>query len=237
MPKKSITPFTYYTFRYDFPNEDMIDKVMNCIKRLFPKYAIFREISDEVEKPHLQGKIGVALSLIQARKNLQADMPGVFVKTNYSLKEITKPEGYDGYIAKHGNVVGCNIDTFTPEFIQEQVDKHKQLKTAFESKKQKKESTTTFTQKVMADFILKFPIETDHIRSPFYKPNDYEKKVYDNACRTLLKFILKRLGDVVKVFDDNVLQRMYTGIKNGILQADEKCCEEVVNMYENRIQL
>lgn len=170
------------------------------------------------------------------RKNLRADLPNVFEGTNYSISNIDDDIAYNSYIAKEGNLVASNIDTFTPEFIQEQVDKHKQLKTAFESKKQKKESTTTFTQKVMADFILKFPIETDHIRSPFYKPNDYEKKVYDNACRTLLKFILKRLGDVVKVFDDNVLQRMYTGIKNGILQSDDRCCDEVVKMYENRIQ-
>lgn len=237
MPKKSITPFTYYTFRYDYPDEEMVYKVMNSIKRLFPKYAIFREISDKVQKPHLQGKIGVALSLIQTRKNLRADLPNVFEGTNYSISNIDDDTAYNSYIAKEGNLVSSNIDIFTSEYIKEQVDKHNQLKIAFESKKQKRLTTKTFTQMVMEEFIKKYPIEVDYIRQPFYKPSDYEKKLYDDACNTLLDYLLQRLGDVVKIFDNQILQRHYTGIKNGILRRDARCSKEVTKMYSNIIQL
>lgn len=236
MPKKSTTPYTLYTFRYDFKCDILVDKISKFIVRSYPLYAIFKEISDVVQKPHIQGKIGVALSLVQLRKQFKAEFPGVFEASNYSISLVEKPDEYDKYIAKEGNKLCCNDTRFTEEFIQEQVASHKTLKTAFESKKQKLEGAKTFTEKVSDDFIKLFPIDCDNIRFPFYKPTDSEKSLYDTSCEKLLKYILKRLGNISKVFDDNILQRMYNGVKNAILQADDRCSQGVLEMYKNRIQ-
>lgn len=236
MPKKSETPFSYYTFRYDYPNEEMLQKVVSCVKRLFPKYVLFKEVSDVVKKPHLQGKVGVALSLIHARKKLRLDLPNVFVGTNYSMTQIDDEEAYDSYIAKEGNIVVCNIEKFTEEFIEEQVEKHIGLKTAFESKKQKKLSKS-FTLEVADDFVEEFPIESDYLQMRFYKPSDYERELYEKACEKLLNFLIKRMGSVAKIHDDVIIQRLFNGVKNSIVVRNEKCCEQVVKMYKNRIEI
>jgi len=235
MPKQSITPFTYYTFRYDYTDDTMVEKIKKYFMRDFPKYALFLEVSQDVNKNHIQGKIGKALSLVQVRKNLLAEFPNVFSKSNYSISDIKKPDEYDSYICKDGNVL-CN-NVFDDEYILSQKEKHIVLHNAFENKKQKKNATVSFTQKIFQDFCKEYPFDVRDIQCRFYQPTDYEKNVYDKACESLLKFILKRLGDVVKVFDDNVLQRMYNGVKNAILALDDKCSHTLLEHYKNRIQL
>lgn len=238
MPKTSSTPFAYYTFRFDYTDDSMCDKIKNYIIRDYPKYALFLEVSTEVQKKHIQGKIGKALSLVQIRKHLLKEFPNTFNKSNYSLGEIKKPDEYDSYICKDGKVL-CN-NVFETDYINAQVDKHKKLVIAFENKKQKKESALTFTQKVFNDFVIENPLDVRDIQIGYqtvWKPTESERKRYDNACENLLKYILKRLGKVVKVFDDNILQRMYTGIKNSVLMLDENCLEPVVKSYKNRINL
>jgi len=236
MPKSSSTPFAYYTFRFDYTDDSMCDKIKNYIIRDYPKYALFLEVSTEVQKKHIQGKIGKALSLVQIRKHLLKEFPNTFSKSNYSLGEIKKPDEYDSYICKDGKVL-CN-NVFETDYINAQVDKHKNLVIAFENKKQKKESALTFTQKVFNDFQIDNPLDVrDIIYVHKHNPTDLEKKSYETACENLLKYILKRLGKVVKVFDDNILQRMYTGIKNAILALDDECSQTVLNHYKNRIQL
>lgn len=234
MPKVSQTPFTYYTFRYDYQDDNEVEKIRKYIIREIPKYAIFIEISSEVEKKHIQGKLGKALSLVQLRKHFKEEFPNMFVKSNYSIGDIKDPEKYDSYICKDGNPL-CN-NVFEPEYIEEQVLLHKSKVVAFEKKKEK-QVTGTFTQKVFHDFCIEFPHDVVSIQHLAYKPSDYEKKQYDNSCKVLLKFILKRLGRAVKVFDDNILQRMYTGIKNSVIQLDDASGEKQFDLYENRIQM
>lgn len=235
MPKKSNTPFTYYTFRYDYTDDNQLEKIKNYIIRDYPKYAIFKEISSEVGKKHIQGKIGRALSLIQIRKHLLNEFPDVFTRSNYSLSEIKNPDEYDSYICKDGNPLCNNI--FEQDYINAQVEKHKTLVVAFEKKKQKQENLT-FTQKVFNDFKKENQFDFRDIQhGNKYNPTDYEQKCYQTACENLLKFLLKRLGKAVKCFDDNILQRMYTGIKTAILAEDDECIQQHLNNYKNRIQL
>ena len=235
MPKKTTTPFTYYTFRYDYTDDNVVQKIKQYIINEIPKYALFLEVSQEVGKNHIQGKLGQCISEEQLRKHFKAVFPGVFTKSNYSIKAIKDPESYDSYICKDGKPL-CN-NVFTPEYIQEQVDKHKVLHTAFVSAKQKKETTLTFTQKVFKDFCAECPLDVTQIQSIYYNPTDYEKKCYDDSCQKLLSFLLKRLGKAVKVFDDNILQRMYNGIKNSIMMIDDDYASLVVQSYKNRIIL
>jgi len=237
MGRIAHTPFTYYTFRYDYTDDDKIEKIKNYFIREYPKYAIFKEVSKEVGKKHLQGKIGRALSLEQCRKLIIKEFPNTFIKTNYSMSLVDKPEEYDSYICKDGNVLCNNI--FEPDFIHAQVDKHHELVVAFEKKKQKI-GALSFIQKVAQDFVRENPVLVSSIQYGYHnvwKPSEEEIKRYDDACGNLLKYILKRLGSQIKIFDNNILQRMYTGIKNHIILLDEKCTEINFNKYKNVIQL
>jgi len=235
MPKHSITPFTYYTFRYDYTDEKVVELIKNYIIREFPKYAIFREVSDVVGKKHLQGKIGKAMSNVQVRKKLLLEFPNVFCRTNYSCKDIQHAEEYDSYICKDGDVLINNV--FSQEFIDEAVALHKKKVSEFTAKQTKRSAVLPFTHKVVLDFMVEYPIETQIIQSPEYKMTDSQQKIYDKACEGLLFYLLKRLGKIVKQFDDNILQRMYNSIKNHILMCDDKASQVQKNFYLGRIQL
>lgn len=236
MPKKSITPFTFYTFRFDYQNEEQLEKIKTYILGNIPKYAIFKEISDVVAKPHIQGKIGLSLSVEQTRKNFKKDLPNMFCKSNYTITHINT-ENWDSYICKDGVVFMNNV--FTEEYINEQVEIRKKNKLAFEAKKEKaKAAPVTFTHSVFTEFCKLFPHDVTQIQlGKPYNPSDYEKASYLKACNVLLSFILKRLGKIAKVFDDNVLQRMYNGIKNSIIELDETSSANNYKTYENRISL
>jgi len=235
MPKHSVTPFTYYTFRYDYTDDSMVEKIKNYFVREFPKYAIFREISDVVGKKHLQGKIGKALSHVQVRKNLLAEFPNVFNRTNYSCVPIDKPDEYDSYICKDGDALINNV--FSQEFIDEAVTLRKTKVSEFTAKQTKRSTAMPFTHKVVLDFIVEYPIETQIIQSPEYKMSDSQQLVYDKACECLLYYLLKRLGKIAKVFDDIILQRMYNGMKNLIMMEDDKASLVQLQFKKGRIEL
>lgn len=234
MPKVSQTPFTYYTFRYDYQDDNDIEKIKSYIIANIPKYAIFKEISSEVGKKHIQGKLGKPLSLVQLRKQLKEAFP-MFIKSNYSIADVKDVDKYDSYICKDGDVLCNNI--FTEEYIKEQVEIHKQKVSIFDKKEKAK--TQTFTQSVFTDFCKLYPADVTVIQcgAQEYKPSDYEKESYLKSCRTLLSYLLKRLGKVVKAFDDNVLQRMYTTIKNAVIELDDNSSAYNTKPYEYRIKL
>lgn len=234
MPKKASTPFTYYTFRYDYTDDNQVEKIKNYIEKEIPKYAIFNEISDVVGKKHLQGKIGKEISEIQLRKHFKAEFPDWFIKSNYSIVRINDEEKYDSYICKGGKVVINNI--FTDDYIKEQVEKHKEIVTKGDNKKEKLK-TLNFYQQVAVDFVKQYPKECEYIQWIPYKPDDNNKKLQQDALVTLLDYLLKRLGSLAKEFDDNMLQRKYNGIKNYIIQLDVEASRAQTNKYKNRIEL
>jgi len=235
---KTKTPFTFYTFRYDNEDTSVFEKIKAYIIREIPKYAVFIEISTEVGKTHIQGKIGKCISHEQLRKHFKSEFPNLFDKSNYSIAPIKDIEQWDSYICKDGNVL-CN-NVFTQEFIDEQVEKHKVCVNNHKKKMEKKQSAVSFTQKVFADFLIEFPLDVRDIQ--YYSHyegtlTEYELKCYDRATSSLLSYILKRLGKVVKVFDDCVLQRLYSGIKNSIIQLDEGSALRNVSWYKSKIQM
>lgn len=243
MPKSSVTPFAYYTFRYDYTDAVLLDKIVKYIMREFPKYAIFDEISEVVGKSHAQGKIGKSLSIEQVRKHFHKEFPGVFIRTNYSITLIKDEDAYDSYICKDGKVL-CN-NVFDNEYIDAQIEKHKQCKSEAKEKKIKIEtklSNQTFTQSVFMGFKNEHFDYYNHIKyAVTYKPTEDETMLHDIACERLLAYLLKRLGNIVKVFDDTVLQRMYTGVKNAILVDGLESMSsgefKLVSQYKKRIQL
>lgn len=234
MPKSTTTPFTYYSFRYDYTDDDIVQKIKNYVLREIPKYALFLEVSQDVKKKHIQGKLGKNISEEQLRKHFKKEFPNTFEKSNYSISVIKDPEAYDSYICKEGNVL-CN-NVFTDDYIDSQKVKHDDLHAKFLVKKEKIQ-TQTFTQKVFNDFCKECPQDVKDIQERFHMESDYHKDIYDKACKNLLLFLLKRLGNVVKVFDDVVLQRMYNGLKNSIIYLDAECSQKWLDSYVDRIQL
>lgn len=221
MPTQSSKTFTYYTFRFDYDTVEQVEKVKALILRECPKYAIFDEVSDVVGKQHLQGKIGKCMSCEQIRKRFKAALPDYFVKTNYSIKEIKEEEAYDSYICKDGKVLINNV--FTQDYIDSQVKKRVENVAKFEQKT-KKICVKNFTESVASDFVRDHLYAVQQIQQGqnYFKPTDYEKEQLEAAYDLLLSFILKRLGKVAKVFDTNILQRMFNGIKNYIIQLDDE---------------
>lgn len=235
MPKKTITPFTYYSFRYDYEDDVTRDKILAFIKRECPKYAIFDEISSVVEKKHIQGKIGKCISSEQLRKHFKEAFPNLFSKSNYSIKDIKEPENYDSYICKDGVPLLNNV--FEDDYIALQKIKHNEIQKKVIAADAKKK-TTTFTYDVAKEFVDKYPDQAFQIINEHYEYR-CDKSVTESAKKTLLHFLLKRLGKVAKVFDDNVLQRMYNGIKNYIIMTSGRDDVEYnyISTFENRITL
>lgn len=235
---KTNTPFTYYTFRYDNEDSSVFEKIKAYIIREIPKYAVFVEISTEVGKTHIQGKIGKSISHQQLRKHFKAEFPNLFDKSNYSIAPIKDPDNWDSYICKDGSVL-CN-NVFTQEFIDAQVDKHKVCVDNHKKKMEKKQSAVSFTQKVFSDFVLEYPLDVRDIQNFAHfnlNLSDSEQKCYERATSSLLSYILKRLGKIVKVFDDCVLQRLYNGIKNSIIQLDEGSAERNLTWYKSKLEM
>lgn len=233
MPKTSSTPFTYYSFRYDYPDDITRDKILSFIKRECMKYAIFDEVSTEVGKKHIQGKIGKAISDVQLRKHFKEAFPKMLVKSNYSLGIIKDAEKYDSYICKDGKALINNI--FTSEYIDQQVEKHNQIINEIKVKDIKK--SKTFTEDVAIEFTEKYPNLCSLIISEYgeYKP---DKSKTEDAKKMLLGFLLKRLGKIAKVFDNNVLQRMYNGLKNYIIMnASDEYPSGYIQSFEHKIEL
>lgn len=223
----------YISFRYDLPEnseqpEDYyIDAIKKYIVANFMKYAIAYEIASETKKPHLQGKILIKKDKDTVRKNMKKDL-GFFCRSNYSLAIIKEPEKYDSYICKDGKFIINNI--FTEEYILEQVKKHNEI-----VEKYKEVQKLTFTQRVAKDYKEENKNCLGIIRQYSYS----EAKVLELeiAHEDLLKYILKRLGKVVKCFDERELQRIYNGVKNSIIYENDDTLERAVQFFSKRIEL
>jgi len=220
----------YYTFRLDIKHDDAkLEQLQDYIKANYPKYAIFKEFGDETKKPHIQGKIGSTSCLQTLRNKFKKTFPLLFVGTSYSITYIKDIEKYDSYICKQDNIWLNNI------FTQEQINNFNKN---YEIKEKVK--STTFTQKVYKDFIIEYESDCNVIRHFCYynyKLSDEEKDKLNYSKKQLLEYILKRLGSLTQVFDSHVLQKMYNGILNSILQDDSQSQKRQMEYWSNVIQL
>jgi len=245
MGRKSTTPFTYYTFRFDIDwqdenNNSFLSKLKNYIMATFSKYAIFSEISDKTKKPHLQGKIGQALGLERIRELLKKQFPGVFHDTNYSMSLVDHPEKYDSYICKSNNIF-CN-NVFTLSEIQQYNDTYSEVKEELKSKYEtgkKQSKSKTFLENVVREFSELHPSDVERIHHyTIYIPSmDIEIEQFRDSKQILFRFLLKRLGKLAKVFDVNILQRMYNGILNSVIHLSEHAGDYHADRLMDSIQL
>jgi hypothetical protein len=225
----------YYTFRIDcdYQTEDIfLEQLELLIKANIPKYCIFKEISSKTKKPHLQGIIGTKLkSNVSVAKIFKNVYPDRFKGTKYSLSPVKDIEHYQSYISKDGNIFMNNY--LTQETIDNYNANYKDVKIT-------KPVTKTFTQKVCAKFIEYNEPECNTLRHYYYndyKLTDIEKARQKRAKYKLVQFILNELGDVVKVFDKNILQRIYFGIHNKIILDDNKCQEKYVEHWASQLDI
>jgi hypothetical protein len=241
---KSETPFTYYAFRFDIDwriDSPLLNQLKSYIISEFPKYSIFQEISDIEKKPHLQGKIGKALSRQQVIKNIKKAFKDTFVGSNYCIAEIKEPEKYDSYFCKSNNIFMNNI------FTQSQIDYFNEI---YESVKHelennhgvkiKQSKSKTFLQKVVYEFNQQH-YECVEILHHYHVYNwnltEDEKSKTLSSKITLLKHLMKMLGSNGKVFDTNILQRMYNGIYNSIIQQNEDAANHYLGTLIEKIIL
>ena len=227
MPKASTTPYTEYTFRYDYKDEIDKELTLKWITEFFEGYTIFDEIATKTKKPHLQGKVGKSMSLVQIKKLRLKTFEG----SNYSIAKIDDKEKYNSYIAKDGNMLINNDDTFSAEFIEKSKGVHNEII----EKVGKKTSTKPFCLVVAEEFERDYKVETDMIRK--FTFTDIQELADHNAHKILLGFIIKRLGKVAKVFDTNTLQKMYNGIKNYIIQGDAEAELRQLKHFAEMLQL
>jgi hypothetical protein len=227
----------FYTFRLDcdYNKEDiLLEQLELLIKANLPKYCIFKEISSKTKKPHLQGIIGSKLkSNVSVAKIFKQVYPDRFTGTNYSIVKVKDIEQYQSYISKDGNIFINNY--LSQESIDNYNANYKDIKTNYTIK-----DSRTFTQKVHSYFVEKHESECITLRHFYhydYNMTESEKARQRQAKYKLIQFILNHLGDVVKVFDKNILQRIYNGILNKIILDDNKCQEKYVAHWANQLEL
>lgn len=244
MGRKSQTPFTYYTFRFDVDwqvESILLNQLKSYIISEFPKYAIFREISDKTKKPHLQGKIGKNLSTDQIRKNLKKQFPNVFSDTNYSIAIIDNPDKYDSYICKSQNVFCNNVfqDSEIEKYNQIFEEVKEELNLKYEKSGKRQSKSKTFLENVVSEFCEEHPTDVERIHHyTIYIPSmDIEIEQFRDSKKILFRFLLKRLGKLSKVFDVNILQRMYNGILNSVIHLNEHACDHHADRIMDSIQL
>jgi hypothetical protein len=240
---KAQTPFTYYTFRFDINwqiESSLLNQIKNYIISEFPKYSIFQEISDETKKPHIQGIIGKALSRQQIIKNIKKSFKDVFVGSNHSIADITDFEKYKSYICKSNNIFVNNY------FEQSEIDKYNEEYKIIENQivdngsKIKKSKSKTFLQKVVYEFNNQF---SEHVEIIHYyhiynwKLTEDEVLQAYNSKVILFRHLMKMLGSSAKIFDSNMLQRMYNGIYNSIIQQHEDAAKHYVDKLMESLSL
>lgn len=220
----------YYTFRLDIKHDDdRLPALADYIKANFPKYAIFKENGEITKKPHLQGQIGSSYSLQTMRNRFRALYPLLFCGTNYSITYVKDKNKYLSYTCKENNIFVNNILT------QEQINQFNEP-----YKEKVKLKSITFTQKVFKDFVIEYEQDCNILKQLSYynyKLSEQEKDMLINSKKVLLEYILKRLGSLTQVFDNHVLQKMYNGILNSILQDDNQSQKRQMEYWSNVIQL
>lgn len=215
-----------YTFRLDIEwreNEAnyesiFLNQLNSYIKANISKYALFCEISKKTSKPHIQGIICSKNKVEMIRKRFKDIWPNKFVKPFYSIVPVKDEEKYLSYISKDG-VAWLN------NFVsQDEIDAFNEKYAGIDMK----EKSITFTMKVLKDFRNECEHEYNIIRHFSYynfKLEDQDRELLYHAREDLLSFILKKLGAIAKVFDQQILQRIYNGILNGIICEDNNTHE------------
>lgn len=238
MPKATITPFTFYSFRYDLDGVHNV-KILDYIKREFPKYAIFKEEGEITGKFHYQGKIGKNISLVQLKKNIlkEFNLNGkekVLDRSNYSIAVIMDIDKYDSYICKDGEPVLNNV--FSEDFILEQVDKHKTILATKKEKKEEfmKKKKINWTQEIVSDYKKEHPEEVKRLMLNAYKNNDM------NALLTkkhLLRYTLKRMGSLTKTIDKHIIERIFNGLILSLIHTNSQSLDDATEHFAEMLGL
>lgn len=147
------SPVKWYTFRYDYTDEELLEKVGLFIKQNCRKYVIFKEIATETGKPHVQGKLIPIKSVETFRRGLQDKFKNVFVKSNYSIVMVKK-EDYDKYICKEKNVWINNV--WSQEEIENNYTEYWKVNNKIASKI-KKEKVKSWSEELTQEIDAAYP--------------------------------------------------------------------------------
>lgn len=208
-------------------SDDNIKSVMLWLRATTSVIIIAKELGSLTEKKHIH-------CLFEHDEKKLSTFRQQFLKKfdcykgnkSYSIEQIKKElDNNVRYLCKGEKKGDHNVlwSKYTDKEIIEFHNKYwEQNESQNYSKKDKKISTETWSQKVLKEFKNDYPgiclkIWSYHCE---YKPNDYERECYDECRLELFEFLMSRLGKSAKILDDTIIHKLYTGIMNSIIQED-----------------
>lgn len=193
----------YFTFRYDYEDEKMLDILAPWLKQNLKKYAIFKEVGDVTGKHHVQGIVIPFKSDSQFRRDLLKKFPNTFCRSNYSFVPVKK-EGYELYICKQGTVWINNL--WTDEQIKEKQKQYwENNKVMLPKAKSKK--VLTWSQKLTLHLRQKYTDVSGNPMMWFYN---------DNCIEILLHETLYAMGNESRKIGGKNVKELVLGQLNAL---------------------
>jgi len=228
-----------FHFRVHIDNLDL-EKLVGFIKSNATVLIIVKEIGD---RPHIHCLLSPTKTDSTFRRVFLEKFEMCKGNGSYSLKPIRDLEHMKAYCCKgeknkEPDVVYASDKIDVTSYWKKYWEANAELMSKVADRKDKKSKTNMpWMKEVRLEFIQLHPECYRELGDPYecrWKADkgDAEKKRYNDACKSLLKFIYKKLGNAVKVLDDNVVIKMYKGIENC---AITDYAEEDSQVFENYV--
>lgn len=228
-----------FHFRVHIDNLDL-DKLQVFIKTNAVTLLIVKETGD---RPHVHCIIEPLKTASTFRQQFLKSFPQCKGNRCYSLEEVKDLDKLKSYLSKGESetimpVVIFNKDVDVVSYHNQYWEVNKSLKTNTASQKTKVK-TLSWTQEVKNEFQKSYPLDVIELSDPIecrWKPTEQEQKNHVASKKLLLSFVLKKLGQSVKVIDDNIVTRLYKGVLNSYIQ-DGSFTESYTNLMFNKLGL
>lgn len=228
-----------FHFRVHIDNLDL-EKLVGFIKSNATVLIIVKEIGD---RPHIHCLISPTKTDSTFRQQFLKKFEMCKGNGAYSLKPVKDIEHMKAYCCKgekkkEPDVVYASDKIDVTSYWTKYWEVNAELMSKVADRKDKKSKTNMpWMKEVRLEFIQLHPDAYFQLGDPYEcrwqsDKTDADKKRYNDACKTLLKFIYKKLGNAVKVLDDNVVTKMYKGIENC---AITDYAEENPDVFENYV--
>jgi len=212
---------SFYHFRVHTDTLDL-QKLVGFIKSNATVLIIVKEMG---ERPHIHCILQPIKTKSTFIQQFHVHFPNHKGNKSFSCETVKDLEHMKAYCCKgekkkEPDVVFSSDKIDVTSYWTKYWEVNAELVSKVADRKDKKSKTNMpWMKEVRLEFIQLHPSEYTELGNPYdcrWKTDkgDAEKKRYNDAGKTLLKFIYKKLGNAVKVLDDNVVTKMYRGIEN-----------------------
>ena len=149
---------------------------------------------------------------------------------SYSCEELREPlENSLKYLSKGDKSGELPIVLFSKYSESEIMEFHNQYYEHPSAQKKEKDKlkkpTLTWYLQVKNDYQLAHAPEIAYLQFKHVKnqwtPTDEEKQHLNDAKYHLFKFLMRRMGKLVKIMDESIIKRLFNGLYNSFVQDDE----------------